>query len=68
MKFMEKFKEFSRDRKMEIISIILIIILLTINASLNVIEMVKFRHMKEDFNKKCSTVQQLVTELKGGNE
>ena len=68
MKFMEKFKEFSRDRKMEIISIILIIILLTINASLNVVEMVKFRYMKKEFNEKCNTVQQLVMDLKGGNK
>ena len=67
-KFIEKFKDFSRDRKMEIISIIIIILLLTINVSLNIVEMVKFRHMKEEFNEKCSIVQQMVTELKGGNK
>ena len=65
-KFMKKFKEFSRDRKMEIISIIIIILLLTINATLNVIEMVKFKHTREEINEKCQYVQQMVLELHGG--
>lgn len=67
-KFIEKFKEFSRDRKMEIISIIVIIILLTINATLNVVEMVKFKHTREEINEKYQYVQQMVLDLKGGNK
>lgn len=64
--FIKKFKEFSRDRKMEIISIIIIILLLTINATLNVAEMVKFKHTREEINEKCQYVQQMVLELQGG--
>lgn len=64
--FIKKFKEFSRDRKMEIISIIIIILLLTINATLNVAEMVKFKHTREEINEKCQYVQQTVLELQGG--
>jgi len=63
--FIEKFKEFSRDRKMEIISIIVIIILLTINATLNVVEIIKFKHTREEINEKCQYVQQMVLELQG---
>lgn len=63
--FMKKFKEFSRDRKMEIISIVIIILLLTINATLNVIEMIKFKHTREEINEKCQYVQQMVQELQG---
>lgn len=66
--FIKKFKEFSRDRKMEIISIIIIILLLTINATLNVAEMVKFKHTREEINEKCQYVQQMVSDLKGGNK
>lgn len=66
--FIKKFKEFSRDRKMEIISIIIIILLLTINATLNVAEMVKFKHIREEINEKCQYVQQMVLDLKGGNK
>lgn len=66
--FIKKFKEFSRDRKMEIISIIIIILLLTINATLNVVEMVKFKHIREEINEKCQYVQQMVLDLKGGNK
>lgn len=65
-KFIEKFKEFSRDRKMEIVSIFIIILLLTINAILNVIEMVKFKHTREEINTKYNYVQQMVEELQGG--
>ena len=61
--FIKKFKEFSRDRKMEIISIIIIILLLTINVTLNVIEMIKFKHTREEINEKCQYVQQMVLEL-----
>lgn len=61
--FIKKFKEFSRDRKMEIISIIIIILLLTINATLNVIEMIKFKHTREEINEKYQYVQQMVLEL-----
>lgn len=67
-KFIEKFKEFSRDRKMGIIFIIIIIILLTINATLNVIEMIKFKHTREEINEKCQYVQQMILDLKGGNK
>lgn len=63
--FMKKFKEFSRDRKMEIISIVIIILLLTINATLNVVEMIKFKHTREEINEKCQYVQQMVQELQG---
>lgn len=63
--FMKKFKEFSRDRKMEIISIVIITLLLTINATLNVIEMIKFKHTREEINEKCQYVQQMVQELQG---
>ena len=63
--FIKKFKEFSRDRKMEIISIVIIILLLTINATLNVVEMFKFKHTREEINEKYQYVQQMVLELQG---
>lgn len=63
--FKKKFKEFSRDRKLEIISIVIIILLLTINATLNVVEMIKFKHTREEINEKCQYVQQMVLELQG---
>ena len=66
--FMKKFKEFSRDRKMGIISIIIIIILLSINATLNVVEMIKFKHTREEINEKCQYVQQMILDLKVGNK
>ena len=66
--FIKKFKEFSRDRKMEIISIVIIILLLTINATLNVVEMFKFKHTREEINEKCQYVQQMVLELQGGKK
>ena len=66
--FIKKFKEYSRDRKIEIISLIKIILLLTINATLNVVEMVKFKHTREEINEKCQYVHQMVLDLKGGNK